>query len=96
MTSGSVNILRNSTSIITFRKVPTVICTRVNAERTAITSFSAKTFQYIPFQNSRGLSELAKDSTAPRGCRACDWLKFQAAPASGDFVEGWIVVKYKT
>ena len=38
---------------------------------------------------SRGLSEVATDSPALQGCRAFDWVKFQAAPASGYFVEGW-------
>ena len=91
MTSGSVNILRINTSVITCWKVPTVKFTCANAERTYITSFSATAFHCIPFKVSRGLSEVATDSTTLQSCRAYDWLKFPAAPARGDFVEGWIV-----
>ena len=59
--------------------------------RTYIYHFvSATTFQCIPFKVSRSLSEVATNSTAPQSSWACDWLKFQAAPASGDLMEGWI------
>ena len=48
-------------------------------------------FQQQLFTTFRGAClRLATDSPALQSCRACDRPKFQAAPASGDFVEGWI------
>ena len=52
--------------------------------------FQQRLFTAFPLKSPAACLRLASDSPALQSCRACDRLKFQAAPASGDFVEGWI------
>ena len=55
--------------------------------------FQQQLFTAFPLKSPAACLRLVTDSPALQSCRACDRLKFQAAPASGDFVEGWIGYK---
>ena len=52
--------------------------------------FSYNFSLHFLYKSPAACLRLATGSPALQSCRACDRLKFQAASASGDFVEGWI------
>ena len=88
MTSGSVNIIQISISVTTFLKVPIVRFIRVTPNIHPSRRFQLQLFTTFPLKSPAACLRLATDSPALQSCRACERLKLQAAPASGDFVEG--------
>ena len=91
MTSGSVKIIQISTFVTTFWKVLIVRFIRVTPNIHPSLRFQLQLFTTFPLKSPAACLRVATDSPALQSCRAYDRLKLQAAPASGDFVEGWII-----